>query len=56
MIVFLVWTGYEEVEAAFFKREDAEEWVTDYIKQYPIFGGLRPRERSDFGITEIKVK
>jgi hypothetical protein len=54
--IYLVWTGYEDVSAAFFKESDAEQWVTDYIRDHPTYGGYRLRERGDFGITEIEVK
>lgn len=56
MIIYLVWTGYEDVEAAFFKEEDAERWIFDYIQKYRTFGGYRPRTREDFSITDIEVK
>lgn len=56
MIVYLVWTGYEDVEAAFLKKKDAEQWIVEYIRDYPIYAGLRPRVRSDFSITKIWVK
>lgn len=56
MLVYLVWTGYEDVEAAFFKKEDAEQWIVEYIRDNPTYGGCRPRERGDFSITEIEVK
>ena len=56
MIIHLVWTGYEDVEAAFFKKEDAEQWITEYIHNNPTNWGNRARVRSDFSITEIEVK
>ena len=56
MIIWLVWTSYEDVDAAFFKKEDAERCVTDYIRDHPTYGGYRLRERGDFGITSIEVK
>ena len=56
MIVYLVWTGYEEVEAAFFDKEKAEQWIIEYIRYNPRYGGYRLRERSDFSITEIEVQ
>jgi len=56
LTIYLVWTNYEDVEAAFFKKEDAEQWITEYIKDNTTYGGYRPRERSDFSITDIEVK
>lgn len=56
MIIHLVWISYEDVDAAFYKLEDAEKYITDYINQNPTYGGYRTRERSDFGVTEIEVK
>ncbi len=56
MTIYLVWTGYEDVEAAFFKEEDAEKWIDDFIQYHPTFGGYRPRTRDDFSITYIEVK
>lgn len=49
MTIYLVWTGYEEVEAAFFKKEDAEQWIKDYIVAHPTWSG-------HFSITDIEVK
>ncbi len=54
--IYLVWTGYEDVEAAFFDKEKAEQWVSEYIRDNPRYGGYRPRTRNDFSITEIEVK
>lgn len=54
--IYLVWTGYEDAEAAFYKKADAEQWIAEYIRDNPRYGGYRPRERSDFSITEIEVK
>lgn len=56
MKVWLVWTSYEDVEAAFFKEEDAEKFVTDYLIKHPTYGGYRPRDRGDIGITDIEVQ
>lgn len=55
-IIYLVWTGYEDVEAAFFNKEDAERWVMDYIRDHPLHGFGRPRLPSDLSITEIECK
>lgn len=56
MIIWLVWTGYEDVDAAFFNKEDAERFVEDYIRDHPTYGGYRLRTRADFGITDVEVK
>jgi len=56
VLIWLVWVSYEEVEAAFFHKEDAERFVDEYIRQYPTYGGYRPRTRGDIGITSIEVK
>jgi hypothetical protein len=56
MTIYLVWTSYEDIEAAFFKEEDAERWVDDYLRKHPIYGGYRPRDRADFSIMDIEVK
>jgi hypothetical protein len=54
--VYLVWTSYEDVEAAFYDERDAELWIEEYIREHPTYGGYRPREKGDFGITEVEVK
>jgi hypothetical protein len=56
MTIYLVWTSYESVDAAFFHKEDAERWIDEYIRDNPTYGGYRPRDRGDFGITHIEVK
>lgn len=53
--IYLVWTGYEDVEAAFRDREDAERCITDYIRDHPTFAG-RLRTRDEFSITEIELR
>jgi hypothetical protein len=54
--IYLVWTGYEDVEAAFFTESDAEQWIVDYIRGNSIWGGYRLRLRSDFSIMPIEVE
>ena len=55
MIIYLVWTTYEDVEAAFFKKEDAEKWCVNYLKENPKYG-YRDRTQDDFNITWIRVQ
>ena len=53
MKIYLVWTGYEDVEAAFFKEEDAETFITEYLRNQPT---NHPLNRSDISITEMDCK
>jgi hypothetical protein len=53
--VYLVWTGYEDVEAVFRHPEDAERCVTDYIRDHPTYMG-KLRTRSDFSIIRMELK
>jgi hypothetical protein len=59
--VYLVWTGYEDVEAVFRHPEDAERCVCvcvcvcDYIRDHPTYRG-KLRTRSDFSIIRMELK
>jgi hypothetical protein len=55
MVIYLVWTGYEDVDAAFYKREDAEVWITKHIESNPRYGAL-PRTRDDYSIMDIEIQ
>lgn len=55
MIIYLVWTGYEDVEAAFFRRDDAVVWIIQHMKDNPRYGAL-PRTRDHYDIMEIVVQ
>lgn len=54
MEVYLVWTGYEDVEAVFLDPENGERWIIEYIRDHPTVGG-RLRTRDSFSIICMKV-
>lgn len=54
MEVYLVWTGYEDVDAVYLNPENAERWITEYIRDHPIIGG-KLRTRDSFSIIRMKV-
>lgn len=56
MRIYLVWTGYEDVEAAFYKEEDADKFIDEYIAKHPKYGGYRDRVRGDFGVTDVELR
>lgn len=55
MKIYLVWSGYEDVEAGFLKRENAEKCIGDLIKLNPTYGGYGERTREDFSITDLDI-
>lgn len=55
MIIYLVWSSYEDVEAAFLDKAKAEQWIDKYLQDNPTYGGYRDRTRDDLSITDIEL-